>query len=193
MKVVSLDLPRYVYRRGRARRPYFCYRGGPNIRMWEEPGTSEFWQEYDFLRRKSCPDNLIHFLTPDGRDHFTAMERSARNRAKRNGREHALPVGWMRERFEEQHGRCAVTALPFEKGNRKHAPYAPSIDRKDSAKGYTPENCQLVCYMVNCARNQFSDYEFLRMCRAVVRVMGTDGESVSAEKVEQNGLMETSR
>lgn len=63
---------------------------------------------------------------------------------------------------------CAVSGMPMRKDRKKRSPHAPSIDRINSAEGYTPGNCRLVCYIVNCGRNMFTDAEFMEMCEAVV-------------------------
>lgn len=42
-------------------------------------------------------------------------------------------------------------------GFRNAMPYAPSIDRKDSTKGYTRENCRIVCAAANFAMNTWGD------------------------------------
>lgn len=63
---------------------------------------------------------------------------------------------------------CAVTGMPFTLeivGGRK--PYAPSIDRVDCAKGYTPDNCRVVCLAVNYAMNVWGEAVFRRMISAL--------------------------
>lgn len=64
----------------------------------------------------------------------------------------------------ESKGRCALTGIRFritrEKGRQ---PFAPSIDRIDSTKGYTAKNCRLVCVIVNYALNEFGDDVFKEM------------------------------
>jgi hypothetical protein len=66
----------------------------------------------------------------------------------------------------------ALTGEAFHKDRLRRSPRAPSIDRIDSKKGYTPDNCQLITYIANCAKNQFTVDEFVRMCRAVVALHG---------------------
>ena len=165
-------LPKHVYlTKGH---PYFRKGGEPNRRLRAAVGTPEFDAEYAEclagIAAKITP--FDQFRAPDGTCHFHAMEKAARARAVKNGREFALPPGWMRAQFEAQGRKCAVSLIPFSKDRSKHAPYAPSIDRKDSSKGYTPDNCRLVAYIVNCAKNQFTDAEFIQMCRAVVARRG---------------------
>ena len=64
-------------------------------------------------------------------------------------------------------GRCKLSGQKFiykqgTKGNRNI--YAPSIDRIDSRKGYVPGNIMIVCWAVNCMKNDMSLYQFKRMC-----------------------------
>lgn len=71
-----------------------------------------------------------------------------------------------------QAGRCAVTQREF--SNEKPAgmrirPWAASIDRKDSSRGYTADNCRLVCASVNVALNRFGDQMFTELIEALVR------------------------
>lgn len=59
--------------------------------------------------------------------------------------------------------RCAVSGTPFsllEVGHRKQRPYAPSIDRIDSALGYSKDNCRVVCVAVNFALNCWGEEVF---------------------------------
>jgi len=76
--------------------------------------------------------------------------RYARERAKRKGLPCTLQLDWVRKRIDQGH--CEATGLPFTVGeklaNGPH-PFAPSIDRKDHSKGYTPDNCRVVVYAFN--------------------------------------------
>jgi hypothetical protein len=54
--------------------------------------------------------------------------------------------------------RCAVTGVPFslDRYGTTRAPFAPSIDRIDSALGYTRKNVRLTCQIANLAMNVWS-------------------------------------
>lgn len=62
--------------------------------------------------------------------------------------------------WERCGGYCEVSGLPFKLEMVeacKRRPYAPSIDRKDSDKGYYLDNCRFVCTAVNVAMNDFGE------------------------------------
>lgn len=66
-------------------------------------------------------------------------------------------------------GRCALTGLPFhtDRGVTRH-PFAISIDRMDSSKGYTLGNVRLVLLAVNLAMSHWGDEAFRSIARALV-------------------------
>lgn len=72
-------------------------------------------------------------------------------RAKKKGLEFSLTEEWMLEKLRG--GICEITGTKLQYGargfNERNRPWGPSIDRKDRSKGYTPENCQLVCWLYN--------------------------------------------
>ena len=97
----------------------------------------------------------------------------ARNRARRADIPFSLPEGYAEERFAEQHGRCDVTGLEFHLERFPDAlvkhPFAPSIDRKRSDRGYTPDNARLVCVGVNFGMGQWGQELYMRLARAAVK------------------------
>jgi hypothetical protein len=168
-------LPKHVYRR----RGYI-YLEHPVAgchRLPDEVGSAEFEAAYLSLISAAVTVKRVGMFTPDGKDHFASMERQARLRAIKYGREFSLPKGWMKERYAAQNGKCAITGRLMVKDRERHAPWAPSIDRLDSSKGYTPENSRLIGYIVNCAKNQFTEQELVDMCRAIVQRRGMGREA----------------
>lgn len=66
-------------------------------------------------------------------------------------------------------GKCEVTGKPFVLlGNGKREPWAPSLDRIDSTKGYTFNNVRLVAVVVNYALHEFGDNIFFEMAEAAL-------------------------
>lgn len=93
---------------------------------------------------------------------------AARTRAQKNGLEFTITVEWVRERVMA--GRCELSGLPFDfsvigkKSNGK--PYSPSIDKKDAFRGYTPDNCRVICWAFNVAFGHWGEEVFIRMFQA---------------------------
>jgi hypothetical protein len=71
-------------------------------------------------------------------------------------------------------GHCELTGLPFDlsrpKGKGKN-PYAPSVDRISSDKGYTKNNVRVVLWAVNAALSESSDEEMLPILKAMVKAI----------------------
>lgn len=74
--------------------------------------------------------------------------------------------------FQTQHGRCAVTGIPFHMQPFPNTfvkyPFAPSIDRILSSGGYTRNNTRLVCAAVNFGMGQWGEELFLTLARYAV-------------------------
>lgn len=94
--------------------------------------------------------------------------RKAKDRANKKGLECTLTKEWIETRLPAG---CEVTGLPFvyAMGSAKrHNPWSPSIDRKNSNEGYTPDNCRLVVWMYNVAKSTWTDEEVLIMAKALI-------------------------
>ena len=111
-------------------------------------------------RIRLAPVDWVAFLK-------SRMEAS-RKRSVKQGVPFTICNGWLDSQLKEQGNRCAITGLKFRVDRDKHAPFAPSVDRIKGSLGYTPENCRIVCYIANCARNQFTDDDLLTMACGIV-------------------------
>ncbi len=93
---------------------------------------------------------------------------NARARARKTGKEFNIKLEFLLERVEK--GKCELTGAKFclddLEGSRCH-PYAPSIDRIDSSKGYTKSNCQVVLWGINQAKSEMSMTEFKKFINLV--------------------------
>lgn len=83
------------------------------------------------------------------------------------GIECTLTLEWVEQKLA---GVCEVTGLPFVFDQGRHA-FMPSIDRIDSSKGHTPENCRAVLWIINAAKNDLGEDAFQSALRQVAEAM----------------------
>lgn len=106
-------------------------------------------------------------------DFISTILRYAKARAKEYSLPFNLDKDFIKQLYESQDKRCAITAIDFqfERANekKKRRPFAPSLDRVDYSRGYTKDNVRLVCSIVNIALSDFGDEAFDKMCEAYVR------------------------
>jgi len=86
-------------------------------------------------------------------------------RARKKGLAFELTDSFFKELVKKQENKCAYSGIEFE----KEGPFALSIDRIDSDKGYLQNNVQLVCIMINVMKNKFSEKEFLKVIEVIYK------------------------
>lgn len=95
-------------------------------------------------------------------NHVPLLLRRCAGRAKEKGREFALTTDAVLGMLRTNRHRCAVTGVnlrpEYEGGTRN--PFAPSVDRINCQKGYTPENSRIVCAAFNVAIGDFGEDVF---------------------------------
>src|SRR6185312_2735349 len=100
---------------------------------------------------------------------INALIGRARSGAKLRGKQFDLTVQHVAEMVERAGGHCEMSGLPFSMIDVCGVkPFAPSIDRIDSSRGYNAENCRLVCYAVNVALHQWGDAVLRRIAHGIV-------------------------
>lgn len=146
-------------------------RGGTSYRVRLPDGrkVSLGWNLEEALQR------YRQLMPPDPAD-FDATAanlwaRSAKGAAAR-GIQFSLEIGHVRAMLDRSNGRCELTGRKFSNekpvGSRIRM-WAPSIDRKDSTQGYTPDNCRVVVAFANIALNQFGDSGLQALLEPMIR------------------------
>ena len=100
---------------------------------------------------------------------------AAKKRARDKGVVFELTREWVQERVER--GECEVSGIKFDlsfyeaglsriDGAFLSHPYGPSLDRKNPARGYTEENCRVICYVLNAAFGHWGEEVFSEIANA---------------------------
>ena len=139
-------------------------------------GRANYNKEYRIKNRQRCAASSKRsrqkFMAtvpqrPDKR--LGLLIRTCRSSAKQKGIEFELTADVLMSMIVVQDQKCVLTGIPFSwdfGGTYRANPFAPSIDRKDSRKGYTYDNIQIVCYAVNLAKNEYPLDVFDKICSA---------------------------
>lgn len=97
-------------------------------------------------------------------------------RSKKNALARGIDFSLTVEEFqllvEEADGKCSVSGIPFSRQGEefgKRKPFAPSLDRIHSHRGYTKENCRIVCILANLAMNEWGEKPLVDFCQAVYK------------------------
>lgn len=93
------------------------------------------------------------------------MLHSARKRSRQKGfPAPTITAAWLREKLKG--GVCELSGLPFETHASCTTAFIPSIDRIESSKPYTPENCRVVVWALNAAFAEWGEDTFRRIAKA---------------------------
>lgn len=109
-----------------------------------------------------------HRKTPRGRAQLLIAD-ARKADARKQKFEINISAEWIEKKLKK--GTCELTGLPFDftpSKNTHFNKYAPSLDRIDSAKGYTTDNVRVVLCAVNIALGQYTDEEMLPILKAMI-------------------------
>ncbi len=92
-----------------------------------------------------------------------------KKRATKKGIEYNLTPEWLT--FKLSKNKCEATGLPFKfyPPITTKNPYYPSIDRVDSTKGYTTDNCQVVIFGFNVLKLNYDKETIDKFCKSYVK------------------------
>jgi hypothetical protein len=117
-------------------------------------------------RRRSDRDRFLQRdRSRDARNRFQVLMTYARRRAAVSGREFTLPDDFVSRQWDQQGGLCYYTGRPMSLETGRDD--LVSLDRRDSAIGYTPGNAVLCCWAVNSMKGPRSEGAFRDWCAAV--------------------------
>ncbi len=111
---------------------------------------------------------------------------SAKTRSKQKGLELKISIDDLVDLYYIQNGKCAVTGIQMqsESGTRDHINmFCISIDRINTAFGYTKSNIQLVCWAVNQIKWYYSKDELVFWLEAILK--GLTGQSAAKPLIEE--------
>ena len=111
-------------------------------------------------------------VTSDLERHLARVAGGAVSRAGRRGMEVEDDLaGWAIAMMAAQDYCCALSGLPFSLEvlgqGAAPRPYAPSIDRRDVAVGYTADNIRIICWAVNCLLGTWGDEVAIRIATGI--------------------------
>lgn len=93
---------------------------------------------------------------------------AAKRRALHKNLDFTISFDTIYDLWNRQKGLCAISKIPMTLIiGQNRSLYNMSLDRIDSSKGYTPDNVQLVCDIVNRMKLDASLQEFINLCRLI--------------------------
>ena len=113
----------------------------------------------------------IDAATADENSWLHASIRRAEKRSKASGRPCRISVADFVFIAKRSGGRCEVTGIPFSDelaGYKQRRPYRQSLDRIDSSREYSLENCRLVCTILNLAMGTWGAEALHRIAAGLV-------------------------
>ncbi len=171
-RTVNLDLPPGMRKRNfhnKSRNHYYLSIRSDDGNPQEIPLGSN--KELALVRYKELM--IIHGQkkwVPSENEYMTLYKRFARN-SKMRKIPFELTADDVREMMLATNGQCQVTGIKFDMhkmDGMRVRPWSPSIDRIDSTKGYTKNNCRIICTAANLSINQWGDEVFYALASSVV-------------------------
>jgi len=105
---------------------------------------------------------------------FRTLLKSCRTRTNKGGQPKGhfdLDLAHLKELWEKQNGKCAITKVDLKLESSYNKNYQASLDRIDSSKGYVKNNVRYISVSANWLKNNLDDThvnEFIQICRMVV-------------------------
>jgi hypothetical protein len=145
---------------------YFKLKFGPKSWIEKSNKTATAWQKAnkDIHNKRNLEQR---YASP--RQRAVSMLTGARNRANKKGFECSLTKIWIIHKLEN--GFCELSGIPFDFSRPTKSnfnPLSPSIDRIDSKKGYTFDNCRVILTALNVALSEYGLDLYLEIAKKVI-------------------------
>lgn len=99
---------------------------------------------------------------------YRNAEQSLKTRKKKGKNiDFDITIQFLNDLWEQQNGKCFYTNVPMVIIKEGKHPQHPSLDRKDSDKGYTKNNVVLCCQSINFAKSCYTEAEFIDFLKLV--------------------------
>lgn len=131
-------------------------KGKENLKKWN---SSELNKEH----MRSISRNRFDEFSP-----FRTLMKSCRNR---KNKDFNLDLPYLKDLWEKQKGKCALTGVDLKLKNSSNKNYQASIDRIDSSRGYIKGNVRFTSVSVNWLKSNLDDNhlrEFFQIASMVV-------------------------
>lgn len=142
------------------------YKNDPNVFEKKKARETKYAEDPNWLLDRKMRSEKF-YASLEGR--AKTLFKSAKRRESKYDEVMDFDYLWILDKLKI--GVCEVTKIPFDfnkpEGTEKN-PFAPSIDRKDSSKGYYKENVRVVIWQYNLMKGEISDEQLLNLCRTIV-------------------------
>lgn len=105
------------------------------------------------------------------RNKYRIRLHDAQVRAKKKNLYIDITLEYLKQLWNKQEGKCALTNFPmsYQQSKGKRNPYSLSIDKIDPNKGYEVGNVQFVCFAANMMKGELSLSELKKFCQAIIK------------------------
>jgi hypothetical protein len=144
------------------------------IRLPDDPSSDGFKEEYQLALNepgtmlRAAPETFEQKRRNAVESALRKSLNGAKQRARQRNRECDITLEWLFSEVERNEFKCALTGIPFFSPTNAASlrnPYAPSIDRVDSASGYTRDNVRVVIFAINIMLSDWGQETFERVAR----------------------------
>jgi len=134
-----------------------------------------YYRDHHDARCKDCKTKRANEIKKEYSDEYGLLKvlqmryLGARDRANKKGIPFNITKEYLKEKWDEQNGKCAVCGIPmtFEQCKGR-TPTNVSIDQINHKEGYTVGNVQLVCMAINQMKSDMEMNDLYMFCEAIL-------------------------